>query len=218
MIRLLFVDVWYDIAQVLAVPLVVVPENNNPSVNLRLGHAAADRGNFVVKTKKGPCHASRISQKAVEVSNLFREALGLPLIKSVGHPGPDDGRVNISPFVGTPNTFVHDKGTEGPYKVMTFVPLPPHAAPPHAHGRHRHHMSHHRFGKGSFLNRIHYSIMNLGRWEGRAVAFVLGKIFQPSLYIYNNNIDFPCLCIDQGVESEFSSGCSLFWLLSCSAL
>lgn len=42
---------------------------------------------FVVKMRKGPCHAvSRLNQKAVEISNIFRGALGLPLIKSAGHP------------------------------------------------------------------------------------------------------------------------------------
>jgi len=31
---------------------------------------------------------------------------------------------------------------------------------------HKHH--------GSFLSRLHHSLMNLGHWEGRAVAFVIG--------------------------------------------
>jgi hypothetical protein len=31
-------------------------------------------------------------------------------------------------------------------------------------------------GEGSFINRIHYSILNLGCWRGGAVAFVLGRI------------------------------------------
>jgi len=34
----------------------------------------------------------------------------------------------------------------------------------------------HKYGHfhGSFLSRLHHSLMNLGRWEGRAVAFVIG--------------------------------------------
>lgn len=51
---------------------------------------------------------------------------------------------------------------------------------PTGRGRHRHHKGQHHLDK-EFINRIHYSIMNLGRWEGRAVAFVLGKIFQSSV-------------------------------------
>lgn len=170
------------IGHVLAVPLLVVPPSDISSVNLRLGQAVGDKTESVPKMrKKGPCRAHRFSQKAVEVSNLFREAFGLPLIKTSGHPGFDDGRVKILPFIGTPNTFapVHGKDAEGfnVISVSTLHDRPPHHGHhrhAHAHGRHRHHGGHHHLGKGSFINRIHYSIMNLGRWEGRAVAFVLG--------------------------------------------
>jgi hypothetical protein len=175
------------IAQVLAVPLVLVPESNIPSVT-RPGHHVPDGTDFIKMKKKGPCRAHRLSQKAVELSNLLRQAFGLPLIKAGGHPGLDDGKIRILPFIGTPNTVPHGKDTDGFVKV-TFTGTPnhgkdsvetPHDRHPHHHGhhangRHRHHKGHHHhLGKGSFINRIHYSIMNLGRWEGRAVAFVLG--------------------------------------------
>ena len=178
------------IAQVLAVPLLVVHSNNLPSTNLR--NYSVDNSTEIaitVKKKKGPCRAHRFRQKAVEVSNLFREAFGLPLIQSGGHPGLDDGKVRILPFIGTPSTFapVHGKNTVGNIEVITIsAPYDhphPHHAHVHTHGRHRHHKGFHHFGKGSFINRIHYSIMNLGRWEGRAVAFVLGKIF-PVLFFF----------------------------------
>ena len=172
-----FIDVGM-IGHVLAVPLLVIPSSKVPSLNR---HAVGDNTEVVVR-KKGPCRAHRFSQKAVEVSNIFREALGLPIIKIDGHPGSEDGRVRILPFVGSPNTFapVHGNNVKG--AVIKFGPpheRPPHHGPHHhVHGSHRHHRGHHHLGKGSFINRIHYSIMNLGRWEGRAVAFVLGKIFQ----------------------------------------
>jgi len=165
------------IAQVLAVPLLVLPPSDARSVNAHHRHIVVDNVELPRIRKKGPCRANRFSQKAVEVSNLFREALGLPLIKSGGHPGLDDGNIKILPFIGSHNIFapVEGKGTEGAVKLILS---PPHDRHPHhghhAHGRHRHHEAHHHLGKGSFLNRIHYSIMNLGRWEGRAVAFVLG--------------------------------------------
>jgi len=163
------------IAQVLAVPLLVVPSNDIASVNPRLGHAVPGKPEFVAKMKKGPCRANHFRQKAVDVSNLFREALGLPLIKSGGHAGLDDGKVRILPFIGTPNTFapVHGKDAEGTITVIS-IDTPHdgrHHHGYHTHGRHRHNKG---YGKGSFINRIHYSIMNLGRWEGRVVAFVLG--------------------------------------------
>ena len=153
----------------------MVVSNNTPSINPRLGHAVAGKNAFVTTRKKGPCRANRFREKAVDISNLFREALGLPLIKPGSH---DDSKLRILPFIGTPTTFasVNGKEVDGPIRVITFEKPPPHHHGHHGHGGPRHHKGgHHHLGRGSFINRIHYSLMNLGRWEGRAVAFVLGK-------------------------------------------
>jgi len=60
-----------------------------------------------------------------------------------------------------------------------------------------------RHGKHSFVNRIHHSLMHLGRWEGRAVAFVLGETLSShfffSLFSMLNDLI-------QAAEWEFSSG------------
>lgn len=163
------------IAQVLAVPLLVIPKENLPTVvRVHFGHAMANQvENGGQKMRKGPCRASRLNQKAVEISNLFREAFGLPLIKPHAH-GPD---FTILPFIGTPPTFVpvSGKGMEG--DLIVNSPEHHHHHPgKHPHGPH--HNGHHgkklHRCKGSFVNRIHRSLMNLGRWEGRVVAFVLG--------------------------------------------
>ena len=148
----------------------------------RLGHAVPGKAEFVGKMKKHPCGRNRLRQKAVEISNLLRQALGLPLIKSGGHHSLGDGEVRILPFVGSPNIFapVHGKDADGAIKFISIeTPHDGNHHGYHAHGRHPHHHKghHHHFGKGSFINRVQYSILNLGRWEGRAVAFVLGKTF-----------------------------------------
>jgi hypothetical protein len=158
-----------------------------PSNDVIATPGPAIKPEFVAKMKKGPCRASRYRQKAVEVSNIFREALGLPLIKTGIHHLKLDGKVEILPFIGSPN-MVHSKDNkEGTIKITTIgIPTKDddgrvHHHGYHTHGRHRHQKGHHhRFGKGSFISRIHYSIMNLGPWEGRSVAFVLGKIFSVS--------------------------------------
>lgn len=156
------------IAQVLAVPLLVIPQDNAP-VRVRLGHAIRPQVQSEGrKMRTGPCRAHRFKQKAVEVSNLFRQALGLPLIQPGGH---DDGMVKVLPFIGTSTIFVGANGMEGISNMPDEHPKGP-RRPRHGHRHGRHHR--HRLGKGSFINRIHYSLMNLGRWEGRAVAFVLG--------------------------------------------
>jgi len=163
------------IAQVFAAPYVVVTTPNiiHSSNRYVIPRGVDGRTELVGKMRKGPCGRNRFRQKAVEISNLFREALGLPLIKSDSHHD-DDGSVRILPFIGTPNLFapVHVKDADGNIKVVN-IEGPPHEGHHgyhHAHGRHHHY----HLGKGSFISRIHYSIMNLGRWEGRAVAFVLG--------------------------------------------
>ena len=62
-------------------------------------------------------------------------------------------------------------------RIVSILPFPPVTAAnggdwSHIEGDHkyRHFHTHH----GSFLSRLHHSLMNLGRWEGRAVAFVIG--------------------------------------------
>jgi hypothetical protein len=170
---------------------VVVTSNITPSVNSpRFGHAVAGKTEFVGKMKKGPCGRNRFRQKAVEISNLFREALGLPLIKSGNHHGLGGGEVRklrILPFIGTPNIFAPVHGSKDADGAIKFISIET-PNDDHHHGlgyhAHHHHKGHHHLGKGSFINRIQYSIMNLGRWEGRAVAFVLGESF----FIFN--VDF----------------------------
>jgi len=159
------------IAQVLAVPLLVVPQENT-AVRVHFGHPVNPHVQTEGrKMRTGPCRAHRFKQKAVEVSNLLRQALGLPLIQAGGH---DDGKIKILPFIGTPTIFVGGKGIGHLSNIPDDHPKPPHGR--HPHHRHGHHHGHHdhRFGKGSFVSRINYSLMNLGRWESRAVGFVLG--------------------------------------------
>lgn len=131
-----------------------------------------------------PC-AGRMSvwrNKAIDISNSFRKALGWPLIEPHHHHAHahpylkvDQGgernyvKAKILPFIGTPVSFI------GGDPWRENVPEP-----------HRHHGPHHHVSAssssgplmpvsgGSFMTRLHYSLLNLGTWEGRAVAFVLG--------------------------------------------
>ena len=161
-----FVFFWIAAAQVFAAPLVVItgsPDGTVHNVHQMPDHIVRPQ---VLPIMRRPCggHPSRFKQKAVELSNFFRQALGLPLIAG-GGSGHDSGKVVILPFVGTPGSRME---------------IPPNFSDiPHPHPHHRHHSHrphpHHRLGQGSFISRVNYSLMNLGRWEGRVVAFVLGK-------------------------------------------
>ncbi|KAF9557965.1 hypothetical protein CPC08DRAFT_28275 [Agrocybe pediades] len=121
---------------------------------------------------------NRFRQKGIEISNAFRKALGWPLIAepSIVHVPPMEskpgeipkGMVQIMPFIGTPQPTIKVVEWTG-NKDASVHRLPPN----HVHHHHPHgHRFHH--GVPPFAVRLHHSLMNLGRWEGRAVAFVLG--------------------------------------------
>ncbi|KAK0213319.1 hypothetical protein DFS33DRAFT_1288149 [Desarmillaria ectypa] len=169
-----------------AVPMRVVmltgSSDRNVSPAIRFGHPGVLHEDDVVKismpsvTHGRPCGGGRrFREKAVKLSNSFRQALGLPLIES--DPKADTtvhgGVVRIMPFIGGPPTIVqlNEAGDEGKtrggdrVKVVNALPV--------AHGHHGHHRMRLN-SQESFTSRLHYALMMLGPWEGRAVAFVLG--------------------------------------------
>ena len=111
-----------------------------------------------------------LKNKAVAMSNKFREMLGLPIIAPPQHWEHDEVPIEPLPFIGTPMEFkpAGFDGDIGPRPdgagIVHILPMPHHGMGPH-----RPHF-HHR----SFLHRVHRALMVLGPWEGRAVAFVLG--------------------------------------------
>jgi hypothetical protein len=111
--------------------------------------------------RRRPCHA--MNKTAIDISNRFRKLFGLESIKSdaaIDH-------ANLIPVEG-----VSDE--DGTVNIMPFPPISVedvNAQPVHHHSHHRHH----RLQKASFIERLSHALMLLGPWEGRAVAFVLGK-------------------------------------------
>jgi len=152
-------------ASPLRVLLLDAPPNNQPDTNL-VATITPARQPWEVVSPTVPANRQtcrpRLRQKAIAISNAFRQALGLPPIQvestDVGK-GVEHGVVHILPFIGNPNgpTFADDGGLP-----------PPERAPPH----------HHRFrcrgGIKGFMMRLHRSLNALGPWEGKVVAFVLG--------------------------------------------
>jgi len=200
------------LALVEAVPLRLLVVTNNPELaqGLRFGNAVqnvnADDGPAFppppflagpegarIETRP-PCIMRKMRDKAIEVSNAFRTALGLPLIEAPSLDLPkehhDNPMFRILPFIGAPPTFVKVEGEEtngaltgvtkggevvrivGPDHDGNQPPHPPHH--PHKHHKHGKHHKHHRCRKAPFFKRLALALMTLGPWEGRAVAFVLG--------------------------------------------
>jgi hypothetical protein len=135
----------------------------------------------------------KIKIKAIKIGNCFRKALGWPLIEVKHHPHH---------HLGQPPHTKHGKDEEtGGIQVdggfVSILPFPAVTAAKggdwagHMSGRphHKHH--------GSFLSRLHHSLMNLGRWEGRAVAFVIG------MYMY--------ILLLGGVADHISFGRLRYW-------
>ena len=150
------------------------------------------------KDKGRPGHfcGASLREKALRLSNAFRHALGMPLIEAdLAVPRPV--KVHILP-VGYPSHDVildsqeelHSEEEEGKPRKHHGDKRPDHPDggedderhPHHRHhGHHGHHGHHHKHHK-SFLGRIHRATKALGPWEGRAVAFVLGKQSQIPLF------------------------------------
>lgn len=178
--------------------MVVVTSSDSISSNLRFGHAAApynanhnaEFANHDAKitewlhaagfTDPPPCRSrfrNKAVNKAVKISNAFRQALGWPMIEADHKDAPaHDGMVHIMPFIRPPPTFAEVENTNGEGHTrggdrVQIMPISPH---------HRHHYGgHHGHFRAypedqSFMKRLHYALMALGPWEGRALAFVLG--------------------------------------------
>ncbi|KAJ7765074.1 hypothetical protein DFH07DRAFT_1059008 [Mycena maculata] len=120
-----------------------------------------------------PCTGGRWRQKATSFSNAFKIALGFSVSDKkevhVHHANHGWKHVQPLPFIGTPNANGVE-AIEGEMQGGEKLRIMPMSAHPHLHGIHHHSKS----GKHSFLMRVHFALMSLGPWEGRAVAFVLG--------------------------------------------
>jgi hypothetical protein len=101
------------------------------------------------KFRHRPDCKGMMKTKTVELSNKLRAALGLPMIAPTPHALHS----------------AHHTHQLGPNRVW-------HHGPPHE----RHHHKVHRQDM-PFVERLTHALNNLGKWEGRAVAFVLGKFF-----------------------------------------
>ncbi|KAJ3565126.1 hypothetical protein NP233_g7840 [Leucocoprinus birnbaumii] len=180
--------------QVSASPLRVVVVSSThqelPAVhNFRFGHALADSHVAKITTHhyprpvinhqqhgRLPC-SKRIKEKAIQISNAFRHALGLPPIETAhAHPGAHvhGGMVQVLPFIGTPPTFVEAKPIMHPHPHKYFHQKAIEHQSENKHHHHCHRIQRFRQWGNNFTVRIHTALMALGPWEGRAVAFVLG--------------------------------------------
>jgi len=178
------------------------PESHPQVDHVRFGHAIPQPSAVAkmmmatpASRMRRPCggRMSRFRQKGIEISNVFRGALGLPLIDPNANVAPvKPGNFRILPinpeelqFLKPVEPMPNDK-YRVEHSTVKWLKAPvaqdmnnkwahseavPHHRGPH-HAGHRGRLSHvHRM---TFINRLHVSLMNLGLWEGRAVAFVLG--------------------------------------------
>jgi hypothetical protein len=103
----------------------------------------------------------KIKMKTIKIGNCLRKVLGWPLIEVKHHHHHHHGQPPHGP---------NDEEAGGIRVEGGFVSIVTAANIGDEHLRHKHFYKHH----GSFLSRLHHSLMALGRWEGRAVAFVFG--------------------------------------------
>ena len=133
---------------------------------------------------------------AVENHHYPHHAKLVPIESVATKPVPDDGEMHILPFNPVPNDGeahimpFHPVPDDGEMHILPFRPILDDgevhimpatmlledvknlgAQPVHRHSHHRHH----RLQDAPFMERLSHSLAMLGRWEGRAIAFVLGK-------------------------------------------
>jgi len=160
-----------------ASPIRIVVLSDVASPTVRYGHAATASDVAAPKVAevdavthaqgRRPCMGKMMHEKAIEVSNAFRQALGLPLIE-VEHPTVHDAKMHHGPVYIRPLRIDHGDESDESEGRIRIIPAGQAAAYRHM----KHHP--HDFHRGSFMNRVHRALMTLGPWEGRAVAFVLG--------------------------------------------
>jgi hypothetical protein len=151
-------------------------------------------------TSQPPCGgaARRFRQKAHSISLSFMQALGF------ASPPTKATAVSHNMLSSPPVRIGRPGGTVALPPVMYVKAHPvPAVEPPRMYvhgstdGAHGHF---HRFRADSFIMRVHLALMSLGRWEGRAVAFVLGT---SSL----------SLCLFYRLLNDLCAGCGLGVLL-----
>ncbi|KAJ7860346.1 hypothetical protein B0H13DRAFT_2355664 [Mycena leptocephala] len=129
--------------------------HSGPVAHLRPPHATQEADNSAITKQHAPCGA-RLRQKVSSMSNAFKIAFGFAVEPKNGKPAP------------TPLVEGKFPGGERLHILpMSAMPVAPHRG--HHHGQGFHHKK-----QASFLMRVHFALMSLGPWEGRAVAFVLG--------------------------------------------
>lgn len=117
------------------------------------------------------------------------------------HPHHEPGRVSILPWFGSPNDNFADRKDVPMHhgRPMELVPVEPQTAQEDVGPVRIVHMSgpedrprrfHHRHGP--FLRRMHFALMALGPWEGRAVAFVLGESLLATPRWFDADADIGC--------------------------
>jgi hypothetical protein len=123
--------------------------------------------------------ADRMHSKQLEISNALRKAFGLALIEdaesnkeSLPASAMRVGEVHILPMPFMPK---HMPALESPISTPT--------------------LERDVVGFSSFIDRIHSALTELGTWEARAVAFVLGESqHQLGFHPVHPSSDNPSLC------------------------
>jgi hypothetical protein len=155
---------------------VVVVSNNrqfDPSL-IRIGLAGAPAAAQLLPAPDAPIRKTgcmgRMKNKAVQLSNKFRIVLGLPKIEELNATG-------IANLPRVRLMHHHQAFAPEPAGIEMTEAHPHHKH--HGHDHHRHHRFHgfglKRLQNSPFMTRLTVALMALGKWEGRAVAFVLGE-------------------------------------------
>lgn len=146
-------------------------------------HPGSDHEHQLGRMRMGGCAGRRggMRSKAIHLANWLRQKVGMEPIMPhhhfhQHHPFFKDERIRMGHRPEGIHGMHHEMHhADGVIRITHHLESPDHLPPPHhMMMHHQSHPHHPHFRPHSFVGRLMKSLMVLGPWEGRLVAFVFG--------------------------------------------
>ena len=134
------------------------------------------------RTHGGRRFNCQMRAKAIAMANWVREKVGLPLIETPPHGHHRHAHIHGKPAFIKP---VHSSSESDVATSGTVTTPSGHRVTYHQGNWSHDHPRPHHWRPASFSGRLNKALMTLGPWEGRIVAFVLGK---PLWYMLKSHV------------------------------
>ena len=162
----------FEPSKITAIPPSLPYENMNMHMNAMHAASQADGAHPHFRHRPG----CAMKTKAVEMMNKFRAAVGWPLIDTKSHDhhrGAHHHHHMMHNDASSP-TNINDVQAPGKFCAWAYVNPEHQVTCFRTKEKMEAAILYHKMHDTSFAQRVMDALLSLGRWEGRAVAFVLG--------------------------------------------